>query len=62
MMLLFFLGKKGLAIARMIGHITYLSDGLMGEKFGRELRSGSFEKGIESSLEFQVRKLSSSPR
>ena len=46
--------KKGLAIARMIGHITYLSDGLMGEKFGRELRSGSFEKGIESSLEFQV--------
>ena len=46
--------KKGLAIARMIGHITYLSDGLMGEKFGRELRSGSFEKGVESSLEFQV--------
>lgn len=46
--------KKGLAIARMIGHITYLSDGLMGEKFGRELRSGSFDKGVESSLEFQV--------
>ena len=46
--------KRGLAIARMIGHITYLSDGVMGEKFGRQLRSGSFEQGTESALEFQV--------
>ncbi|WP_295502116.1 homoserine O-acetyltransferase [Limnohabitans sp. Rim8] len=30
--------KRGLRIARMIGHITYLSDDVMNEKFGRELR------------------------
>ena len=29
---------RGLRIARMIGHITYLSDDVMNEKFGRELR------------------------
>lgn len=32
--------KRGLRIARMIGHITYLSDDVMNEKFGRQLRSG----------------------
>jgi homoserine O-acetyltransferase len=31
--------KRGLRIARMIGHITYLSDDVMNEKFGRRLRS-----------------------
>ena len=31
--------KRGLRIARMIGHITYLSDDVMNEKFGRELRA-----------------------
>ena len=30
--------QRGLRIARMIGHITYLSDDVMNEKFGRELR------------------------
>ncbi len=30
---------KGLAIARMIGHITYMSDASMAEKFGRKFRS-----------------------
>jgi homoserine O-acetyltransferase len=30
--------KRGLRIARMIGHITYLSDDVMNEKFGRSLR------------------------
>jgi len=30
--------KRGLRIARMIGHLTYLSDDVMNEKFGRELR------------------------
>lgn len=48
------LPRHGLAIARMIGHITYLSDGVMGEKFGRDLRSGTFDQGVESELEFQV--------
>lgn len=46
--------KHGLAIARMIGHITYLSGDGMGQRFGRELRSGSFEQGIDEPLEFQV--------
>ena len=31
--------KRGLRIARMIGHITYLSDDVMNEKFGREQRT-----------------------
>jgi homoserine O-acetyltransferase len=46
--------RNGLAIARMIGHITYLSDDAMGEKFGRELRSGSFDVGTDSPVEFQI--------
>ncbi len=48
------LPARGLSVARMIGHITYLSDHGMGEKFGRELRSGSFEQGSEEPVEFQV--------
>lgn len=46
--------QKGLAVARMIGHITYLSDDAMGNKFGRELRSGTFQLGTEELVEFQV--------
>ncbi len=43
----------GLAVARMIGHITYLSDESMHVKFGRELRnSGGFAFNFET--EFQV--------
>lgn len=48
------LPKNGLAVARMIGHITYLSDFAMGEKFGRDLRSGSFELGNDEPVEFQI--------
>ncbi len=48
------LPKSGLAVARMIGHITYLSDYAMGKKFGRELRSGSFLRGQYDPVEFQV--------
>ncbi|VUD67568.1 Homoserine O-acetyltransferase [Thalassocella blandensis] len=48
------LPQEGLSIARMIGHITYLSDDGMGQKFGRELRSGSFAQGIEEPVEFQI--------
>jgi homoserine O-acetyltransferase/O-succinyltransferase len=33
------LPQRGLRIARMIGHITYLSDDVMNEKFGRQLRN-----------------------
>jgi|TARA_R110000772_G_scaffold48719_5_gene111377 homoserine O-acetyltransferase len=45
---------KGLALARMVGHITYLSDDAMADKFGRDLRSGSLELGGEEPAEFQV--------
>lgn len=46
--------RKGLSIARMVGHVTYLSGDAMGQKFGRDLRSGSFETGAEAAIEFQV--------
>lgn len=46
--------KNGLALARMVGHITYLSDDAMAEKFGRDLRNGSFQQGEENNVEFQV--------
>lgn len=48
------LPRNGLAVARMIGHITYLSDYAMGEKFGRDLRKGSFERGVDEPVEFQI--------
>ncbi|PLW70970.1 homoserine O-succinyltransferase MetX [Pseudohalioglobus lutimaris] len=46
--------SQGLSLARMVGHITYLSDEAMANKFGRELRAGSFELGDEDNIEFQV--------
>lgn len=46
--------SEGLSVARMIGHITYLSDDGMGQKFGRELRSGTFQQGIDEPLEFEI--------
>lgn len=48
------LPRDGLAVARMIGHITYLSDYAMGEKFGRDLRKGTFERGTDEPVEFQI--------
>jgi homoserine O-acetyltransferase len=36
----------------MLGHITYLSDEAMGQKFGRELRSGAIQYGYD--VEFQI--------
>ena len=45
---------QGLALARMVGHITYLSDDAMAAKFGRDLRSGSLAQGDEGNAEFQV--------
>ncbi|KZX12002.1 homoserine O-acetyltransferase MetX [Methanobrevibacter curvatus] len=44
---------KGLAIARMIAHITYLSDESMYEKFGRNLQDKN-EISYNFSTEFQV--------
>ncbi|MFO7594572.1 MAG: homoserine O-acetyltransferase [Pseudomonadota bacterium] len=43
---------RGLKIARMLGHITYLSDDAMRKKFGRELREGKISFGFD--VEFQV--------
>ena len=54
--------RRGLRLARMIGHITYLSDDAMAEKFGRILRNGSLkfnfdvEFEIESYLRYQADK------
>lgn len=44
--------KRGLILARMVGHITYLSDDAMKQKFGRDLKSGKFLYGYD--VEFQV--------
>jgi len=46
------LPRRGLRLARMLGHITYLSDDGMGAKFGRMLRSGEFKFGYE--VEFEI--------
>ena len=46
--------KRGLRIARMIGHITYLSDDVMNEKFGRQLRDGLEPKYSTQDIEFQI--------
>jgi len=50
-------GKKpparGLAVARMVGHITYMSDESMREKFGRRLREKE-KFGFDFSVDFEV--------
>ncbi len=43
---------RGLRLARMLGHITYLSDDAMADKFGRELRSGRFSYSYD--IEFEI--------
>lgn len=43
---------RGLRLARMLGHITYLSDDAMANKFGRELRTGSFKYNYD--IEFEI--------
>ncbi len=56
--------KSGLAVARMIGHITYLSGEDMAERFGRALRNGNYQFGygvefeVESYLRYQGDKFS----
>tara|TARA_R110001592_G_scaffold1911_1_gene11823 strand:- start:2764 stop:3948 length:1185 start_codon:yes stop_codon:yes gene_type:complete len=58
--------SKGLMLARMIGHITYLSDASMGEKFGRERKTEAFNFGygvefeVESYLNYQGERFSKS--
>jgi len=56
--------KVGLMLARMLGHITYLSDDGMRSKFGRELRSGQISYDftpqfeVESYLRYQGERFS----
>lgn len=60
--------KRGLAVARMVGHITYLSDSDMAEKFGRTQRAPAADGGyhygfdvefeVESYLRYQGEKFS----
>lgn len=56
--------KRGLKVARMVGHITYLSDDDMADKFGRDLKSDDYHFGfgidfeIESYLRYQGDKFS----
>ena len=55
---------RGLRVARMVGHITYLSDDEMAAKFGRQLKNGKLnysfgtEFQIESYLRYQADKFS----
>jgi homoserine O-acetyltransferase/O-succinyltransferase len=57
--------RRGLRVARMIGHITYLSDDVMEQKFGRQMRAAELgysthdiEFQIESYLRYQGDKFS----
>jgi homoserine O-acetyltransferase/O-succinyltransferase len=56
--------QRGLRVARMVGHITYLSDDEMATKFGRQLKNGKLtysfdtEFQIESYLRYQADKFS----
>jgi homoserine O-acetyltransferase len=43
---------NGLGLARMLGHITYLSDDSMGNKFGRQMRHDTYQYNYE--VEFEV--------
>jgi homoserine O-acetyltransferase len=53
--------RNGLRVARMVGHITYLSDDDMAEKFGRKLRNAAgandykFDFGIDFEIESYLR-------
>jgi homoserine O-acetyltransferase len=44
--------ERGLRLARMLGHITYLSDDQMADKFGRRLRHGEYRYGFD--VEFEI--------
>jgi len=49
--------KRGLRIARMIGHITYLSDDVMNAKFGRQLRSTVQEAAASSDYRYSTQEV-----
>ena len=49
--------RNGLGLARMVGHITYLSDDALGSKFGRELKNDglSYDYNVEFQIESYLR-------
>lgn len=44
---------RGLRVARMVGHITYLSDDVMADKFGRQLKHGQLQYSFEPEFEIE---------
>lgn len=44
---------RGLSVARMVGHITYMSDESMRQKFGRRVRAGQNKFEVESYLHYR---------
>jgi homoserine O-acetyltransferase len=44
---------RGLRVARMVGHITYLSDDEMAAKFGRQLKNGKLNYSFEPEFEIE---------
>ena len=51
---------RGLQLARMVGHMTYLSDEALESKFGRRRRGGTRQFEIDSYLEYQGSKFATS--
>ena len=45
--------RRGLRVARMVGHITYLSDDEMANKFGRQLKHGQVNYGFDTEFEIE---------
>lgn len=45
--------SRGLQVARMIGHITYLSDDVMAERFGRALKHGEYSFSFDVDFEIE---------
>ncbi|OFZ90239.1 MAG: homoserine O-acetyltransferase [Betaproteobacteria bacterium RIFCSPLOWO2_12_FULL_62_58] len=45
--------KRGLRVARMVGHITYLSDDEMASKFGRQLKYGKLSYSFDTEFEIE---------
>ena len=45
--------KQGLKLARMVGHITYLSEEAMRNKFGRELKQDKLNFGFDAEFEIE---------
>ncbi len=51
---------RGLELARMVGHMTYLSDEAMERKFGRRRRGGTRQFEVDSYLEYQAKRFATS--